>query len=314
MKVPEEVISALREEDDFLIASHINPEADALGSQIALASALEAMGKSTVLYNRDGVPELSHFLPGAEKVLTSLPQDTSGLTLILLDCNTPERAALEGRQFKRSVVIDHHETESDFGNTRWIAPSSAATGLMVFELLKEMGATITPPMAINLYTAIAVDTGAFRYMNTTPEVLRAAADLAKAGATPGAIAKDIYESWSLPRFKLLCMTLGTLEIYDSVAIVAITGEMFKKTGTSAADTEEFSNFPRMIKDIAVAVFLRELPEGGWKVSLRSKGEHNVARVAVRFEGGGHKNAAGCTVQGDLPTAKRKLTEAIREIL
>jgi phosphoesterase RecJ-like protein len=314
LKVPEEVVSALRGEDAFLIASHIHPEADAIGSQIALASALEAMGKSAVLYNRDGVPELYGFLPGTEKVLTSLPQDTSDLTLILLDCNTSVRAALEGRQFKRSIVIDHHQTESDFGDIKWIAPSAAATGLMVFELLKEMGATITPAMAINLYTAIAVDTGAFRYMNTTPEVLRAAADLAEAGATPGAIAEDLFESWSLPRFKLLCMTLGTLEIYDSVAIVAITEEMFKKTGTSAADTEEFSNFPRMMKDIAVAVFLRELPKGGWKVSLRSKGEHNVARVAVRFEGGGHKNAAGCTVKADLPTAKRNLIEAIREIL
>ena len=237
-----------------------------------------------------------------------------GLTLLLLDCNTPERAALEGRQFKRSIVIDHHETESDFGDTKWILPSAAATGLMVFKLLKELGATITPAMAINLYTAIAVDTGAFRYMNTTPEVLRAAADLAEAGATPGAIAEDLYESWSSPRFKLLCMTLGTLEIHDRTAIVTITEEMFEKTGTSAADTEEFSNFPRMIKDIAVAVFLRELPEGGWKVSLRSKGEHNVAHVAVRFEGGGHKNAAGCTVQGDLPTAKQKLIEAIRQIV
>jgi phosphoesterase RecJ-like protein len=184
----------------------------------------------------------------------------------------------------------------------------------VFELLKALGSEITAAVAVNLYAAIAVDTGTFRYNNTTPEVLRTAAELAEAGAAPGEVAEGIYESWSTPRFNLLCRTLGTLELHDGMALTVATQEMFRQTGTAVSDTEEFSNFSRMIRDARVSAFLRELPGGGWKVSLRSKGEHDVARVAERFGGGGHKNAAGCTIEGDLASAKRRLAEAIREIL
>jgi len=314
LRVPEKIVGALREASDLLLATHINPEGDALGSQIALSKALEAMGKRTYLYNRDGVPDFYYFLPGHEKVHTLLPEDTSKYTLVVMDCNKPDRAAVEGRSFARTIVIDHHETETEYGDVKWIEPRSPATGLMVLELLKAIGAKLTREIAVNLYAAIAVDTGTFRYNNTTPEVLRAAAELAEAGASPAEIAEDIYQSWSSPRFNLLCMMLGTLEMVDGVAITTVTGEMFRRAGASHEDTEEFSNFPRMMKDVRVSAFLKELPEGGWKASLRSKGKYNVARVAERFGGGGHKNAAGCTIAGDLGTAKRKLIEAIKEIL
>lgn len=314
MRVPEEIVSALKEAERLLIATHVNPEGDALGSQIALSMALEAMGKSTFLYNRDGVPDFYDFLPGHDRINASLPDDTSDMTLVVMDCNNPERAAVEGRPFKKALVIDHHETEADFGDVKWVEPHAPATGLMVFNLLKAMGVEVTPEIAVNLYAAIAVDTGTFRYNNTTPEVLRAAAELTEAGATPGEIAEGIYQSWSSRRFNLLCMMLETLEMSDSVAITAVTREMFEKSGASPVDTEEFSNFPRMMKDVKVSAFIKELPEGGWKVSLRSKNEYNVARVAERFGGGGHRNAAGCTVEGDLGSVKKRLAEAIREIL
>jgi phosphoesterase RecJ-like protein len=313
LKAPDNLISAFREGESFLIATHISPEGDAYGSQLALAMALEAMGKSTYLYNRDGVVDYYMFLPGSEKINTSIPEDTSGRILVVLDCNSAERAAVEGRAFKQSLVIDHHETESDFGDIMWIEPSAPATGLMVFELLNAMAIDITPEIAVNLYAAIAVDTGTFRYNNTTPEVLRAAADLAEAGAAPGHIAENIYQSWSSPRFKLLCMTLGNIEVMDGIAMSAVTQDMFRNTGTTPADTEEFSNFPRMMKDTAVSAFMKELPDGRWKVSLRSKGTRNVAQVAERFGGGGHRNAAGCTIDGDLPSAKKKLIDTIKEI-
>jgi phosphoesterase RecJ-like protein len=159
-----------------------------------------------------------------------------------------------------------------------------------------------------------VDTGTFRYNNTTPEVLRAAAELAEAGAQPGYIAENVYQSWSSGRFKLLCMTLGTIEIVDGIAMSAATQEMFAKTGTTPADTEEFTNFPRMMKDAHIAAFLKELPDGRWKISLRSKGERSVARVAEHFGGGGHRNAAGCSMEGDLDAVKKKLLAAIRELV
>jgi phosphoesterase RecJ-like protein len=231
-----------------------------------------------------------------------------------MDCNTAARAAVDGKDFKRSLVIDHHATESDFGDVKWIEPSAPATGLMAFELIKALGVDITPDMAVNLYTAIAVDTGTFRYNNTTPEVLRAAADLAEAGAGPGEVAEHVYQSWSSGRFKLLCLTLGHIDVVDGVAMSAVTQDMFEATGTTPADTEEFSNFPRMMRDASISAFFKELPDGRWKISLRSKGTRNVARVAERFQGGGHINAAGCTIEGTLPEAKKKLVAAINELV
>jgi phosphoesterase RecJ-like protein len=314
LKVPAELIAALMEGDDFLLATHISPEGDAYGSQIALAMALQKLGKRTYLYNRDGVVDFYTFMPGSEDIHTTLPENTSPYTLVVMDCNSAERAAVDGQSFKRTLVVDHHETESDFGDVKWIVPEAPATGIMAFELIKALGVDVTPEMAVNLYTAIAVDTGTFRYNNTTPEVLRAAADLAEAGAAPGEIAEHVYQSWSSGRFKLLCMTLGTIETVDGVAVSSVTQGMFEATGTSSADTEEFSNFPRMIKDASVSAFLKETPEGKWKVSLRSKGTRNVAQVAEHFGGGGHRNAAGCTIEGTLPEAKKKLLAAIKEIV
>jgi phosphoesterase RecJ-like protein len=310
VNVPEELTELILREKRFLIATHLNPEGDALGSSLALSMALEALGKETVVYDRDGVPELYRFLPGQERLTDALsPRAAGGMTLLLLDCNEPERAGLDSLPVPYAAVIDHHETERDFGDIRWIEPRAAATGLMVFHLIKSLGVRITQEMATNLYTALAIDTGTFRYSNVTSEVLRAAAELVDAGASPSAISDGLYETWSRKRFRLLIEVLNTLEITDRTAITVASREMFAKTGTSSADTENFANFPRMMMDIEVSAFFRETGDG-WKVSLRSKGDFNVARVAARFDGGGHRNAAGYSVRTDLKTAKESLIRAV----
>ncbi|GAB4389245.1 MAG: bifunctional oligoribonuclease/PAP phosphatase NrnA [Thermodesulfovibrionales bacterium] len=302
-----EIISFLSENDGFLIATHVNPEGDALGSAIALAMALESMGKKAWVFEKDPIPDFYGFLPGSERVLHSLDSlKPSSLCLVLVDCNTPMRAGLQGGAFRRSAVIDHHETEGRFGEAKWIDPKAPATGLMIYDLVREMGVEITRDMAVNLYTAIAVDTGTFRYRNATPAAMRAAADLAERGADPGAISEKLYESWSEARFRLLCMTLGTLEIRDGMAMITVTREMLKRTGTTALDTENFTGFPRLIRDASLSAFFREDEDGAWKVSMRSKGQLNVARIAEAFGGGGHKNAAGYTISGDLASAKERL--------
>lgn len=311
MPIPEELIQFITREKKLLIATHINPEGDALGSALALAMALESMGKETIVYDRDPVPESYRFLPGHERFTTSLPSLNLGsLPLILLDCNEPGRAGIDAMVVPFSAVIDHHETEKEFGQIRWIEPRAAATGIMVHSLLKKLGVTITRDMATNLYTAIAIDTGTFRYSNVTSEVLRAAAELVDRGADPAAIAGGLYETWSKGRFQLLIGVLNTLEIIDTLAMTVATNEMFMRTGTSAEDTENFSNFPRMMSGITVSAFFRET-EDGWKVSLRSKGDVNVAQIADRFRGGGHRNAAGYRVKGDLKKAKESLTKAVK---
>lgn len=309
MKVSGELLTFLKREKAFFVATHLNPDGDTLGSALALSLALEAMGKKTVLYNEDCIPELYFFLPGRERFTRSA--DFDGLPVILLDCNDKERAGLEDVGIPFSAVIDHHETLRDFGDIRWIEPRAAATGMMVFHLIRELGTRITGDMATNLYTAIAVDTGTFRYDNTDAEVLRVCGELVEAGADPGSISERLYETWSEQRFKLLIRVLNTLEIFDRVAVTYVSKEMFIETGARPEDTEHFSNFPRMIADIEVSAFFREIDEG-WKVSLRSRGAVDVAVIAERFMGGGHKNAAGYKIRADLKTAKERLLEALRE--
>ncbi len=319
MKVPERLIQTLRSEKHFTIASHINPEGDAIGSAIALALVLKRLDKDVSVYIRDGVPEIYRFLPHCDIVEDTL--DVGSLqkrVLIIVDCNEPKRIGFEGElKCKTSIVIDHHETRKDYGDIRWIEPACAATGLMIYYLIRELRVVITPDIATNLYVAIAVDTGTFRYENTTSEVFRAVADLVDRGASPGWIAINLYESWSTERFNLLREMLNTLEIHNSgplkVAITVITEDMFKKTGTDASDTEDFSNVPRILKEVDVSVLFRQDGPNKWKASMRSKGDVNVATVAKEFGGGGHRNAAGFITEGDLEEIKAEVIEKIKRL-
>ncbi len=312
MKVPDKLISFLKSEEKYFIVTHINPDGDAIGSSLALSMALEMLGKETFLYVRDPIPEFYHYLPSYEMFTNSISSlVTHHSSLILIDCNTPKRAEIEGLSFKSSVVIDHHETEEAFGDIQWIVPEASATGMMVFYLIKELGISITREMAINLYSAIAIDTGTFRYGNTTPEAFKIAADLVEAGASPAYISNRLYETWSKERFALFSMTLNTLEIRGAVAITYVTQEMYQKTGTGPGDTESFPSFPRIIKDVKVSAFFRELGVNSWKVSLRSKGDINVALIASQLGGGGHKNAAGFVIKSDLGSAKETLLKTLQ---
>lgn len=312
MKVPDKLISFLKSEEKYFIVTHINPDGDAIGSSLALSMALEMLGKETFLYVRDPIPEFYHYLPSYEMFTNSISSlVTHHSSLILIDCNTPKRAEIEGLSFKSSVVIDHHETEEAFGDIQWIVPEASATGMMVFYLIKELGISITREMAINLYSAIAIDTGTFRYGNTTPEAFKIAADLVEAGASPAYISNRLYETWSKERFALFSMTLNTLEIRGAVAITYVTQEMYQKTGTGPGDTESFPSFPRIIKDVKVSAFFRELGVNSWKVSLRSKGDINVALIASQLGGGGHKNAAGFVIKSDLGSAKEALLKTLQ---
>ncbi|OGW32057.1 MAG: hypothetical protein A3J81_03340 [Nitrospirae bacterium RIFOXYB2_FULL_43_5] len=311
---PKKLLHFLKKENNFVIAAHISPDGDALGSSIALSMALESLGKKTIVYDKDPVPEFYKFLPGSERFTDSISNSKSKIqNLILIDCNDAERAGIEKLQFASSAVIDHHETARDFGDIRWIDPKSPATGLMIFYLIKELGVTVTKAIAANLYTAIAIDTGTFRYSNTTPAVLRVSAELIEAGAGPSYIAENLYETWTDGRFRLLQKVLNTLEIYNDIAITHVTLDMFRETGAAISDTETFPGFPRKLRSIKISALFREIENNHYKISLRSKGRDvNVAKIAEIFGGGGHSNAAGYKIRADFKAAKEALLKAVRE--
>lgn len=320
------LIDFLKKEDKFIISTHINPDGDGIGSAIALSLALKTLGKKTLLVCSDRIPHQYRFLPYQEGffILKSGSEDElmrKGFkNLILIDCNDIDRIIDKNKDNNKlfdflsslySVVIDHHETEKNFGNIRWVQPESAATGLMIYSLIKALSVEITEDIAINLYAAIAVDTGNFRYENTSPDVLFVASELQKKGAKPHLIYRELFEEWSRNRFELFLRILNTLEIAEDVAIMHVTKKMFKETGTTPDDTEHFVEFPRIMKDIRVSALFRELEEDYYKVSLRSKGEMNVSKIASYFGGGGHKNAAGFRIKGRLEDVKKIVLKSIR---
>ncbi|MEO5359006.1 MAG: bifunctional oligoribonuclease/PAP phosphatase NrnA [Nitrospirota bacterium] len=311
MNPPETLLSHIKENDKFYIVPHIFPDGDALGSALALESALCTLGKKAIVFSRDPVPDMFDFLPESGRIapmsdLTS-PEDA---TLLLVDCNAPNRADIERVKFKYTIVIDHHETESDFGDIRWVLPKSPATGLMIYFLIKSLGVDISSTMALNIYAALAVDTGIFRYSNTTAESLSVASDLISKGVRPSFVADRLHNNWTEAKFMLLKHMLNSIEIQKNTAICFITNDMLKKTGAKPEDTDNFVNFPIMINTIKVAALFKETGNNFWKASLRSRGDVNVAKIAEKLGGGGHKNAAGFRITADIETAKNALLESL----
>ena len=330
---PLELMEALLSKDNFLIATHVNPDGDAIGSSIALAEALASLGKKSVLLDKHTIPSQYLFLPGHDKFETFETFHASGKkisdfdALIMVDCNHPDRIglstkeiipaieelkkALSGGMF--TVVIDHHQTENGFGDVRWISPGTAATGLLIYSIIKKLGVDLTPVIAKNIYTTIVTDTGNFRFDNTDADVFRIAAELIDHGVSSSEIYENVFESHSGNRFRLFLNVIAGLWIEGHIAVSAVTGRMLAETSTVADDTENFVSFPMLMKDIRVAVLIRELKDGTCKVSLRSKGAINIAKVAEQFSGGGHRNAAGCRIEAGVEEAKQILLEKIREL-
>jgi bifunctional oligoribonuclease and PAP phosphatase NrnA len=333
LDVPQKLIETLRSRDNFLLATHVNPDGDAIGSVIALAMALESIGKKALLVDKHPIPSQYFFMPGHDRFHTYETFQAAGFTsadfdtLMLIDCNNAERIGLENKEqhpaieeLKQAVkdgiftvVVDHHHTSSDFGNVRWIDPSVAATGIMVYSIIKALGVPVTKDIANNLYTALVIDTGNFRFDNTGADVFRMAAELTDYGVLPSVIYEEVYESYSESRFRLFMNVIGSIEITGDIAVSTVTRKMLEDTGTAADDAENFVSFPKLMRHVRIAVLVRELNSGECKVSLRSKGNIDIAVVAERFNGGGHMNAAGCRVKAGVEETKRLVLEAIREM-
>jgi phosphoesterase RecJ-like protein len=321
-KTSSKLLNLIKRNKSFLIVGHINPEGDAIGSALALALGLKKMGKRDVsVLSRDGVPESLRFLPAAKSVKRKPPRKKFDV-LFIVDCNTLERTGFRELKAKHTAIIDHHIPPAEADKSEFyrksavvlIDPHAAATGMLIYKVLISLRIPVDKNIATNLYTAILVDTGGFRYSNTSPESLRTACRLVEAGATPWDITKEVYESIPYRSMKLLGLSLATLEMNDGIAWITTTMDMLKKTGTTAEDSEDFVDFPRKVKEIRVAVFFREDAENVFKISLRSKGRVNVQKIANSFGGGGHFAAAGCKIKGSLKEVQEKVFNAVRQAI
>ncbi|MBI5574776.1 MAG: bifunctional oligoribonuclease/PAP phosphatase NrnA [Deltaproteobacteria bacterium] len=313
-----EICRVFREKDRFLIACHENPEGDAIGSELALAMALRKMGKTATVLNADPVPGNLLFLPGAESVVRN--EDGSSYDVaVVVDCGSPERTGRVQDELRKPplmVNIDHHRTNGCNGDYCLIDPDAAATGMLIFRILDSMSAEIDYDVAVNIYVAILTDTGSFHYSNTSPEAFHIAGEMVRRGIDPWDVAEKVYESRSADLLRLLGRVLDSLEIRAGGKVAAIT--TMKKDladfSTTKDALEGFINYPRSVIGAEVAVSFREEGEAEFRVSFRSKGRVDVSAIAQSFGGGGHKNAAGCTVPGTLAEVKGKVFGSLEAVL
>jgi phosphoesterase RecJ-like protein len=312
----ERIADIIRKGRTFLVTSHVRLDGDAVGSELALYEALRGLGKEAVVYNQDRTPQMYAFLPDAGAIVNRLGPLEGYDAVFVLDCSEIERVGDEAPRIagiRQIVNIDHHISNDLYGHLTLTDPEASSTGEMVFRLLDGMGLAVTKDMAVNLYTAILTDTGAFRYSNTGPGTFAVAGRLLEKGADPAWIAQMVYETHPAVKFRLLGRALATLEFdwQGRIAALAVTKKMLDEAGAQWEHTEGFVEYPRSIEGVQVAVFFSEIGEGLYKVSLRSKGRFNVEKVARTFGGGGHINAAACRIRGDADTVKKKLFEAIK---
>jgi len=315
-------VAELKRGKKFLVVSHVSPEGDAVGSLLGMALAIRSLGKEATAYLEDPVPELFKFLPGADTVVHSLDGAGPFDATFAVDCGQKERL---GRGFislkdpGRIVNIDHHATNDAFGAVNVIVPDASAAGELVYDFCVAAGVKIDRDIAINLYVAIHTDTGSFRYSSSTPEAFEKAGALVRLGADPWDISRRVYENNPAKKYKLLGMVLNTLEVVtvaaggenSSVAFVNVTREMFKNADAEKDLADGFVNYARGIEGVAAGVLIREAGDREFKVSLRAKGDVDVAEVAQSFGGGGHRNAAGFMTRGTLEEVKARVLDALK---
>jgi phosphoesterase RecJ-like protein len=299
------IADEIRRRQRFVLSSHVRPDGDAIGSQMAMAFALWQLGKQVRIVNRDAPPTPMMLFPGVPTIEVASHIDDPGDAVIIMECGELARTGVEG--FERGFVIniDHHLGNTNYGALNWFDSSAAACGEMVFELLRELAVELTLEIATHVYMTILTDTGSFHYSNISSHTFDICRQCVEAGIDPPAIAGAIFDSNSLGRLKLFGAVLSKMELDTSgrVATVYVDQKLANDCGGTYEDTEGIVNLPLTVKDIEAVAFFKEAGPGDWRVSMRSKGDVDVNAVAKEFGGGGHKNASGCNAAGTFEDLK-----------
>lgn len=313
-----EVVELIETKQHFAITSHARPDGDGLGSCLALRLMLEKLNKTAVVVMRDPVPRIYQELPGAHLVqqMTRFERPRQYDAVFVIECSDIDRPGLLGLSEQFTVNIDHHLTTIRFGHINWIDPTASAVGEMIFNLCKATGVRVTPEIAECIYAAVLSDTGSFHFPNTTDRTLKVASELVRLGANPARVSRAIYYSHSFSKLKLMGLAFSSItrDPTGRIAFLTITQQMMAEAEASEEDVEGIVTYPLSVADIEIVVCLREVQPDVFRASLRSKDSVNVARVAECFGGGGHRNAAGCTLQGKLTEIEHSLLVKLQDAL
>jgi phosphoesterase RecJ-like protein len=312
-----EIISLLRDAKRLFLTTHKDPDGDGIGSILALGRSLSNAGKKVVCLSQDPVPFPVNQLEGADRIVRAIRSRERFDVVLVLDCGDLRRLGVLKPFLKAHptlVNIDHHESNECFGDLNWVDPKSSSTGEIIFKLIKDAGLPMDSVIAANIFAAIMSDTGSFRYNNTTQEAFRISAEIMDYGVNPWEITTKMMTGYSSSRLKLLEMALGTIEFhcYRRIGMMTVSSEMFAIADAARSESEKFIDYPRYIKDVEIAVLIRQTGDNHYKFSLRSNNHVNVAQLASRFGGGGHAKAAGFEIQGPIELLKNDfLREAVR---
>lgn len=308
----EQVLKEIQQHEAFLLTSHARPDGDAVGSLLALHQILTQLGKKTHVIMSDAVPLIYAPLPFAEVVehRADVPAEAPDAAIVL-ECDSVQRTRLKGLDSRFLINIDHHHSGRSFAHVNWIDPQACAVAEMVHNLGKAVGARCTPEMATCLYTAVLTDTGSFCFVGTNDRTFELALELVRCGADPVRIAHRVYFSSPASKMRLLGAALSNLHREGALAYMHITLNEMERSGGLDEDCEGLVNYALGIEGVEVALFFRELIDGRFRVSLRSKGGVNVGAVAELFGGGGHSCASGCALPGPLASALESIIMQVR---
>jgi phosphoesterase RecJ-like protein len=318
---PDALLEILRGARQVLITSHVNPDGDAVGSSLALARMLRQMGKRSLIWHCDPPPTVCRVLAGCGEIHVGTEPPAGfpeGFDLaVLLECPTLERSGIEESLSVLPMVnIDHHLGNAEYGVVNWVDPGAAAVGEMLTHLAMRLGLELDGDSANALLLALVTDTGGFRFANADPHTFETAAALVRAGARPALVSQWLYESLPLASVRLLAEVLGTLQLHyeGRIATVLLTREMMAKAGAGPGDTEGLIDHPRSIAGVDAVAMFREVDAELTKVSLRSRGNIDVEKVAHRQGGGGHRNAAGFKSRQPYPNLLHATVAALHAAL
>lgn len=313
-----EIIKAFRKLDDYILATHINPDGDGIGAELALGFGLKQLGKKVVIANSDAFPENYEFLPTNGLLHKRETIKSNYNVAVSLECPGLDRVGKLKNVFLRShkiINLDHHFSNEYFGDYNYVDDKAAAVGEQVYYILKGLGVKINLEIATCIYTSLLTDTGSFAYSNTNKRTHEIVVELLDCGVNPSEVYQNVYEVSSLGKIQLLGKALSSLQADKKrgVAWVTLLKDSFKKTGASYGDSEGIINYARSIKGVNVAISFTELENGRVKVSFRSKRDDiDVNKLALTFKGGGHKRASGAVLEGSMKQVKEKVLKKVFE--
>lgn len=320
------IAKLFKEYHHFIITSHMNLDGDALGSELALYFMLKQFQKEVKVVNQDKVPYIYQFMPGVEHIICSndFPEGIvlgikANTVLVVLDSSNIERIGnipIDLEQISIIANIDHHPSNTNFGDINYIDINSSSVGEILFQLSKKLKCQLTEQIAISLYTAILTDTGSFRYTNTKAQTFQTAFCLVNSGANPHLISNYIYNNNEISNLKLLGEALLKLQVDQkfNISWTIVTRDMMERTLAKEEETEGIVDKILSLKNIQVSILFRETKERKTKISFRSKGLFNVDHFSRIFGGGGHPNAAGCQLEENINIAVEKVLAELKKAL